>query len=54
VSALPCGLIYFLCGNFYIFHTTFNILNTLFLIGFAPLIANVATRMVRSDEDDDE
>ena len=37
-----------------IFHTTFNILNTLFLIGFASLIAKVATRMVRSDEDDDE
>jgi phosphate:Na+ symporter len=37
-----------------IFHTTFNILNTLFLIGFATVIAKIATRLVRGDDDDDE
>jgi len=37
-----------------VFHTAFNILNTLFLFGFAPLIARVATKMVPDKGDDDE
>ncbi len=37
-----------------VFHTSFNIINTLLLIGFAGFIAKVATRLVKSDEDDDE
>lgn len=37
-----------------IFHTSFNILNTLILIGFASFIAKIATKMVRDDEEDDE
>lgn len=37
-----------------IFHTAFNIINTLVLIGFAPFIAKVATSLVRGDEDDEE
>jgi len=37
-----------------VFHTSFNILNTLVLIGFASFIAKIATRLVRGDEEDDE
>ncbi len=37
-----------------VFHTSFNILNTLFLFGFAPLIARIATKMVPDKGDDDE
>ena len=37
-----------------LFHTTFNILNTVFLFGFAPFIAKVATKMVPDRGDDDE
>ncbi len=37
-----------------IFHTSFNILNTLMLIGFAPLIAKTAIKMVPDRGDDDE
>lgn len=37
-----------------VFHTAFNILNTLFLFGFAPLIARTATKMVPDKGDDDE
>lgn len=37
-----------------VFHTSFNVLNTLILIGFAPLIAKVATRMVPEKGEDDE
>jgi len=37
-----------------IFHTTFNIINTTLLVWFAPLIAQVATKMVPQKEDDDE
>lgn len=37
-----------------VFHTSFNIINTLVLIGFAPLIASVATRMVPEKGEDDE
>ncbi len=37
-----------------LFHTTFNILNTIFLFGFAPFIAKVATKMVPDRGDDDE
>jgi|AntAceMinimDraft_17_1070374.scaffolds.fasta_scaffold01237_1 phosphate:Na+ symporter len=37
-----------------IFHTSFNILNTLMLIGFASLIAKIATKMVPGDDEDDE
>jgi len=37
-----------------LFHTTFNILNTIFLFGFAPFIAKVATKMVPDRGEDDE
>lgn len=37
-----------------VFHTSFNIINTLALIGFAPLIASIATRMVPEKGEDDE
>jgi phosphate:Na+ symporter len=37
-----------------IFHTSFNIINTLILIGFAPLIARLATKMVPDAGEDDE
>ena len=37
-----------------LFHTTFNILNTIILFGFAPFIAKVATRMVPDRGEDDE
>lgn len=37
-----------------IFHTSFNIINTLVLLGFAPFIAKVATRMVPDRGEDDE
>jgi len=37
-----------------LFHTTFNILNTIFLFGFAPFIAKVATKMVPDHGDNDE
>ncbi|OFY50944.1 MAG: Na/Pi cotransporter [Bacteroidetes bacterium GWF2_41_31] len=37
-----------------VFHTSFNIFNTLILIGFAPLIAKVATKMVPDAGEDDE
>lgn len=37
-----------------IFHSSFNILNTILLFGFAPFIAKVATKMVPDRGDDDE
>lgn len=37
-----------------IFHTSFNVINTLILIGFAPFIAKVATLMVPQKSEDDE
>lgn len=37
-----------------LFHTTFNILNTLLLIGFVGLITKIATRLVKQKEDEDE
>jgi len=37
-----------------IFHTSFNIINTAVLIGFAPFIAKVATKMVPERSEDDE
>jgi len=37
-----------------IFHSTFNILNTLLLVGFAPFIAKIATRMVPDRGEEDE
>lgn len=37
-----------------IFHTSFNVINTLLLIGFAPLIAKVSTKMVPDKGEDDE
>jgi len=37
-----------------VFHTSFNILNTIILFGFAPLIAKTATKMVPDTGDDDE
>jgi phosphate:Na+ symporter len=45
-SVYPIGLA--------VFHTSFNIINTLVLIGFAPFIAKVATKMVPEKADDDE
>lgn len=37
-----------------IFHTSFNIINTLILIGLATFIAKVATKMVPEDEEEEE
>jgi len=37
-----------------VFHTSFNIINTLTLIGFTPFIAKIATKMVPDKGDDDE
>lgn len=37
-----------------IFHTVFNVMNTLFLFGFAPLIAKFVTRLVPLREEDEE
>ncbi len=37
-----------------LFHTSFNIINTLILIGFASFITNVATMMVPGKTEDDE
>lgn len=37
-----------------VFHTSFNVINTMILIGFAPFIAEVATRLVRGDDEDEE
>lgn len=37
-----------------VFHTSFNIINTLALIGFAPFIAKVATKMVPDRGEEDE
>lgn len=37
-----------------LFHTCFNIINTLALLGFAPFIAKVATKMVPDRGEDDE
>jgi len=36
------------------FHTVFNLLNVLFLIGFVPLLVKVAIWSVRTKEDDEE
>jgi len=45
-SVYPVGLA--------IFHTSFNIINTLLLIGFAPLIAKASIKMVPDRGEDDE
>jgi phosphate:Na+ symporter len=45
-SAIPIGLS--------IFHTVFNITNTLILVGFTPKIAALVTKMVPSKGDDEE
>jgi len=37
-----------------IFHSLFNLLNILFLIGFVPVIANVVTKWVKDDSGADE
>ena len=37
--------------NLAIFHTSFNLLNILFLIGFVPLIAKVVTKWVKETDD---
>lgn len=37
-----------------VFHTSFNIINTAALLGFAPFIAKVATKMVPDKGEDDE
>ncbi|PLX10746.1 MAG: Na/Pi cotransporter [Marinilabiliales bacterium] len=45
-SVYPVGLA--------VFHSSFNIINTLVLLGFAPLIARVAIKMVPDKGEDDE
>ena len=45
-EAIPIGLS--------IFHTSFNIINTLILVNFVGLIARAVTRMVQSKGDDEE
>ena len=45
-SSLPVGLS--------IFHSSFNILNALLLIGFAPLIEKTVTRLIPQKDEDDE
>jgi phosphate:Na+ symporter len=45
-SAVPIGLS--------IFHTVFNLTNTLILVGFTPKIAKLVTKMVPSKGDDEE
>jgi len=37
-----------------LFHTTFNVLNTVLLIGFVGLITKVATRLVKQKDEEDE
>ena len=37
-----------------LFHTVFNIINTLLMVGFVPLIARIVTKMVPSKGDMDE
>ena len=37
-----------------IFHSTFNILNTLFLVGFAPTIVKIVEKLVPQKEEEDE
>ncbi len=37
-----------------VFHTTFNVFNALLLVGFAPLIAVLVTRLVPLKEEDEE
>jgi len=37
-----------------LFHTTFNIINTLLMLGFVPLIAKIVVRFVPSKGEDDE
>lgn len=37
-----------------LFHTVFNVLNTLILIGFVPFIAKIATKLVKQKEEEDE
>lgn len=44
-ASIPIGLS--------LFHTSFNIVNTLLLIGFVPFIAKVATRIIKSTGDDE-
>lgn len=45
-AALPVGLS--------VFHSSFNILNALILIGFAPLIEKTVIKIIPQKEDDDE
>lgn len=37
-----------------LFHTVFNLLNVIILIGFAPLLVKVSERLVRAKDDEDE
>ena len=37
-----------------VFHTAFNIINTLALIGFAPFIAKIATKLIPAKDEEDE
>jgi len=45
-SALPVGLS--------VFHSSFNILNAMMLIGFAPFIEKTVTKLIPTKDDDDE
>ena len=45
-KAIPIGLS--------LFHTSFNVLNTLFLIGFVNVIARIVIRTIKSKGDDEE
>ena len=45
-TAIPIGLS--------IFHTVFNVMNTIFMLAFVPKIAQLVTKMVPSKGDDDE
>lgn len=45
-TAMPMGLS--------VFHTTFNVLNAILLIGFAPLIEKTVTKLIPQKEEDDE
>jgi len=45
-SAVPVGLS--------VFHSSFNIINAMLLIGFAPLIEKTVTRLIHQKDEDDE
>lgn len=37
-----------------IFHTSFNVINTIMLIGFGNVIVNIARKMVKQKDEEDE